>query len=234
MTILDRYEQRRRALRVIVDELGRGGRVEVANKIGRSASYVSRLLYPPSKDGSKNIGDELVEAITKAYPDWLDRGRKARDLPGHASAAPHAAPHAPKDDAYMAFEVFASPATAAAKALPDVARRLELATWEVQRRMGFLPEPGRVQLFTQLGPSMRPMIEEGDVAFIDTQVTQFAGDDCYLIGMGDDVQVKLLQRRGPELWVVSQNPDFPAWRVANEGDIAIHGRIVMRGSLRGA
>ncbi|HEY4530939.1 MAG TPA: S24 family peptidase [Luteimonas sp.] len=227
MTILDRYAERRRALRVIVDEIGRGGRVEVANKIGRSASYVSRLLYPPTKDGAKNIGDELVEAITKAYPDWLDRGRRARDLPGLLPAAA-AAPAG----AYIAFDAFIAPDGATAKALPDVARRLELATWEVQRRMGFLPEPGRIQLFTQLGPSMRPMLEEGDVAFIDTSVTALTGDDCYLIGMGGDVQVKLLQRRGPELWVVSQNPDFPAWRVADEADITIHGRVVMRGSLR--
>lgn len=222
---MDRFETRRLALKALVDGLGRGGRAEVAKRIEKEASYVSRLLYPPGKDGRKRIGDELMEALTRAYPSWMDGAPK----PGKAAAAPASAPRARRRDGYIQFSQFGA---ARADGLPPVVETLELATWEVQRRLGYLPEPGRIQLVTHVGPSMRPILDDGDIVFVDTTVTEFAGDDCYLIGMGDDVQVKLLQRRGADVWVVSQNPDFPAWRAAEGADIMVRGKIVLRASLR--
>lgn len=225
----DRYEVRRLALKALIDEKGRGGTAEVANRIGKEPSYVSRMLYPPGKTGRKRIGDELLEAITKAYPSWLDRAAQPTGAAAPASAAAPRA-HAPGD--YIAFQLFArDDGSALANALLPVAKRLELAAWEVQRRLGYRPAPDRIQLFTQMGSSMRPILQEGDIAFIDTAVTDFVGDDCYLIGTGDDVQIKLLQRRGADMWVVSPNPIFPAW-CGTEADIVIRGRLVLHTGLR--
>lgn len=224
---MDRYEIRRLALKELVDGIGRGGRTEVAKRIDKDPSYVSRLLYPPGKAGRKRIGDELLDALNKAYPTWLHGAPQ----PGHRAAPEPVRAATPGGD-YIAFDLHARAPNSHPEGMPPVAQRLELAVWEVQRRLGYTPERGRIQLFTQFGSSMRGLLEEGDIAFIDTSVTEFAGDDCYLIAMGGDLQVKLLQRRGADLWVVSQNPDFPPWRCTEDVDLTICGKVVMRGGLR--
>lgn len=80
---VSKYESRRLALIDLVDSLGRGGVSHVAEMIGKDASYVSRMLYPEDKSGFKRIGEDTVEAITAAFPDWLD-GNKAD---GHEDAS---------------------------------------------------------------------------------------------------------------------------------------------------
>lgn len=232
---VNRFEKRRFALKAIVDEMGRGGRATVAKQIGTSPSYIARLLYPPGKEGRKNIGDEMVDAITRVYPHWLEQQESEAVGQTRLPAMPRAmAPERRSGSDYIDFAVY-SPRPGELQrvdVLPAVAEHMELAAWEVQRKLGYMPEPGRIQLFTHRGPSMRPILEDGDIAFIDTLVTQFAGDDCYLACMGGDIQVKMLQRRGPDLWVVSQNPDYPPWRCSEESDIIVCGRVVLRACLR--
>lgn len=65
---MDKYEQRRTTLQALVDELGRGGIASIAQQIGKDASYVSRMLYPPGKSGAKRIGEDTAEALARAYP----------------------------------------------------------------------------------------------------------------------------------------------------------------------
>lgn len=39
----------------------------MARRLGKDASYVSRLLYPPGKAGKKRIGDDMVDVIEQAF-----------------------------------------------------------------------------------------------------------------------------------------------------------------------
>lgn len=222
--LAQRYEERRLALKAIVDSLGRGGSAEVARRIGRQASYVNRLLYPPGKDGAKRIGDALVVAITHAYPNWLATGAQT-DPDMH----PHERPgRQSRVGPYISFDAYPVPADAGAAALT---RRLSLATADVQRRLGFVPERGRIQLFTQRGPAMRPSIEDGDVAFIDTAMTDVVADDCYLVEMAKTLQLKRLQRRGDQVWVISANEQFPSWPLTEESGVTVRGKLVLRLAL---
>lgn len=230
MDRLDRYETRRLALKALVDELGRGGRATVAKRIEKEPSYIARMLYPPGKDGRKRIGDELVDAITRAYPDWLTKHERQAAAPAPRATARTKASARTVGD-YIEFDAY-SPPQQSAETLPSVAEHLELAAWEIRRKIGYTPEPGRIQLFTHRGPSMRPILEDGDLAFVDTFVTRFDSDDYYLVNMGGDIQVKMLQRRGPDLWVVNQNPDHPSWRCEDESSIAICGKVALRAGLR--
>ncbi len=68
---MDKYEQRRAALQKLADSLGRGGITKIADKIGKQASYVSRMLYPEGKEGFKRIGEDTVDALNIAFPGWL-------------------------------------------------------------------------------------------------------------------------------------------------------------------
>lgn len=69
---MDKYEYRRVRLLHLVTAMGYGGRASVAKKIGKSPDYISRMLYPPGKSGSKRIGEDTADLISAAFPTWLD------------------------------------------------------------------------------------------------------------------------------------------------------------------
>lgn len=75
MFAMDKYEKRRLRLMQIRDEMCGGKAVEVARKIEREPSYVSRMLYEEGKNGRKRIADDMVEIIEKAFSlprGWMD------------------------------------------------------------------------------------------------------------------------------------------------------------------
>lgn len=114
---------------------------------------------------------------------------------------------------------------------PEVVRTIEVAEWEVRRKIGFLPQPGRIKIITGRGPSMRPKLEDGDIVWVDTAVDFFDGDDYYLINISGETQIKMLQKRGDGLWVVSVNTEFPAYR-PDPGDVSILGKALIHAGLR--
>lgn len=67
---MDKYEERRLDLLRLVEQMGRGGRVRVANAISKSPDYIARMLYPKGKNGHKGIGEDTAELIDKAFPNW--------------------------------------------------------------------------------------------------------------------------------------------------------------------
>ena len=69
------YEERRLALKAMVEQMGRGAIVEIAQKLDVDQSYVSRCLYPPSKAGCKKIGDAMVTKLDAHYPGWMQTER---------------------------------------------------------------------------------------------------------------------------------------------------------------
>lgn len=109
---------------------------------------------------------------------------------------------------------------------PEVIRHVEVAEWEVRRKIGYLPEPGRIALITGRGPSMRPQIDHGDVVMVDTSVERYAGDGVYVINLGGETQIKMLQMRIDGLYVVSRNEDYPAFKVEHPEDLHVGGRVV--------
>jgi len=75
MSDMDKYEKRRQRLIQIRDQFCGGKAVDVARKIEREPSYVSRMLYEDGKKGKKRIADDMVEVIEKAFSlprGWMD------------------------------------------------------------------------------------------------------------------------------------------------------------------
>lgn len=116
-------------------------------------------------------------------------------------------------------------------ATAPVIRSVDIAEWEVSRKLGFVPDPGRIQLFIARGPSMRPKIDDGDTVWVDTACDHFDGDDYYLIRHAGHAQIKLLQERGDGLYVVSANPEFKDWRCGPD-DIVVEGKALALISVR--
>ncbi|EBS4088906.1 LexA family transcriptional repressor [Salmonella enterica subsp. enterica serovar Newport] len=80
---MDKYEKRRQRLIQIRDEMCGGKAVNVARKISREPSYVSRMLYEEGKNGKKRIADDMVEIIEKSFdlpPGWMDGINVDQDL----------------------------------------------------------------------------------------------------------------------------------------------------------
>ncbi|EOD4081041.1 hypothetical protein ACOHX9_000099 [Yersinia enterocolitica] len=72
---MDKYEKRRLRLIQIRDEICGGKAAEVARRISREPSYVSRMLYPEGKKGKKRIADDMVELLETSFKlprGWLD------------------------------------------------------------------------------------------------------------------------------------------------------------------
>ncbi|WP_241898426.1 S24 family peptidase [Stenotrophomonas maltophilia] len=170
-----------------------------------------------------------IETALSLPEGWLDTQHDGAD----ASVAKIAETETPPG--YVRFDLFEGGAGMGAGMVnqdyPEVVKTIEVAEWEVRRKLGYLPKPGRIQIITGRGPSMRPKLEDGDIVWIDTSCDYFDGDDYYLINIGGETQIKMLQKRGDGLYVVSVNTDFPAYR-PDPGDVTILGKALIHAGLR--
>lgn len=113
---------------------------------------------------------------------------------------------------------------------PEVIRSMDYAEWDIRQRLGFLPKPGRLKLITGRGPSMAPVINNGDVVMVDTAIDYYDGDAIYVISIGGETQIKGLQRRADGVYIVSANPLFPPY--AAPDDLHIAGKAVVQYSAK--
>ncbi|AVU01206.1 S24 family peptidase [Xanthomonas oryzae] len=218
-------------LRLVIDQLVEQGfktRKDQAQRLGdcMSSSYLSQLL------SGKPIGREVARKISLVMErdaGWMDRPHTPTPEANSTVLAHEMTP------GYLRLELYEGAAGMGTGVVnqdfPEVIRTLEVAEWEVRRKLGFLPKPGRIQLITGRGPSMRPKIEDGDVVWIDTAVDYFDGDDYYLINVDGETSIKMLQRRSDGLYVVSVNPEFPAWK-PETGALRVQGRALIHAGFR--
>lgn len=76
---MNKYEIRRANLLRLKREFCGNSQTELARRIGRQQSYVSRMLSSPEKPGHRKIADDMVDIITTAFNlpvTWLDVGRR--------------------------------------------------------------------------------------------------------------------------------------------------------------
>lgn len=170
-----------------------------------------------------------IEAALSLPAGWMDTHHETDGEPISSALETETRP------GYVRFDLFEGGAGMRAGMVnqdyPEVVQTIEVAEWEVRRKLGYLPQPGRIQIITGRGPSMRPKLEDGDIIWIDTTCDYFDGDDYYLINIGGETQIKMLQKRGDGMYVVSNNPDFPAYR-SDDGDVSILGKALIHAGLR--
>lgn len=214
-------------------------KAELARRVGISAPSVNGWFTGKAKFLR---GENLLAAARalSVNEDWLATGKGSQIRSDRVAAQPveykvSTFLETETRPGYVRFDVFEGGAGMGAGLVnqdyPEVVQTIEVAEWEVRRKLGFLPQPGRIQLITGRGPSMRPKLEDGDIIWIDTSCTYFDGDDYYLINIGGETQIKMLQKRGDGLYVVSINPDFPTYR-PDEDDVNILGKALIHAGLR--
>lgn len=232
---MEKFKERMKRIRARAGFKSQGAAAEA---IGCERGTVGMWEAPSS--AVQQVSSEWLFATARAYkvrPDWINNLRskddgfpwdEAGDENGHVSnKAANAGSEIPHG--YLRFQLLEGAAGMGDgvenEDYPEVIREVDIAGWEVRRKLGFTPQPGRVKLLTGRGPSMRPMIDNGDVVMVDTSVESFDGDAVYVINVGGETQIKMLQMRGDGLYVVSANADYPAYRIERDG-VFVGGKVV--------
>jgi len=65
---MTKLEARQAWVRGIIDRECGGNKAAFARRIGKSDSYVNRMLFPKGKPNAKGIGDEIMQAVVEAFP----------------------------------------------------------------------------------------------------------------------------------------------------------------------
>ncbi len=92
----------------------------------------------------------------------------------------------------------------------EVVQFLDVAEWWAQIN---LPKPlDRVKIITGRGDSNAPMINHGDIVFVDTRTSYFDGDGFYVFNWNGRALIKRLvpNLRTGRLQIVSGNPAIPS------------------------
>ncbi|WP_242691101.1 S24 family peptidase [Lysobacter enzymogenes] len=213
---------RRRRLKAWIDTHFRGRKADFIRAYGLNQGEISGLLRTKSF-GEKRAAS--LEAATGMPPGYLSAPDGA--IADRPKATRVTSSETARD--YVRFQLLDGAAGMGDGVensdYPEVIREVDIAGWEVRRKLGFLPRPGRIKLLTGRGPSMRPMIDNGDVCMVDTEVHAFVGDAVYVINVGGETLIKMLQMRGDGLYVVSANVDYPAYKV-DRSELFVGGRVV--------
>lgn len=215
---------RRKRLKQWIDERHDGVQAAFVASAGINQGELSGLLK------NKSFGEKRaasLEAAAGMPPGYLS------EEPGETEGAAISIPET--SSGYVRFDLFEGGAGMGTGIVnqdyPEVVKTLEVAEWVVRRKLGFMPAPGRVQLITGRGRSMQPKIEDGDIVWVDTACDYFDGDDYYLINIGGETQIKMLQKRSDGMYVISANPEFPPYR-ADPAEVSVLGRALINAGFR--
>ena len=209
-------------------------KAELARRVGISAPSVNGWFSGKAKflRGENLLAAAKALGVSEA---WLATGKGQMQASTDPTDWISPVQEIETPPGYVRFDLFEGGAGMGAGMVnqdyPEVVKTIEVGEWELRRKLGYLPKPGRIQIITGRGPSMRPKLEDGDIVWIDTSCNYFDGDDYYLINIGGETQIKMLQKRGDGLYVVSVNTDFPAYR-PDPGDVNILGKALIHAGLR--
>lgn len=203
--------------------------LDLSRAVGVSAPSVHGWL----SGRSQSIRGETLLKVARTLgvtPEWLASGEGSIDdgpdpVPLSASETP---------PGYLRLELLEGGAGMGQgivnEEYPEVIRSMDYAEWDIRQKLGFLPQPGRLKLITGRGPSMAPIIDNGDVVMVDTGVNYYDGDAIYVINIGGETQIKGLQRRADGVYIVSANALFPPYLAPD--DLFIAGKAVVQYSAK--
>ena len=211
---MDKYEYRRQRLLELKDTVCNGTISSLADKLGRSASYVSRMLYSEDNPNRKRIGDDMLDVIAEAFgvtKSWLD----GEDL--------HPLQLKPEEEEWdeeivtlIHKNIFVGCGSGAFNDdFPEIIRRLD-----VPRKNLALLFPGldveNLTLVGIKGDSMEPTLPQRALAFVDDRIRHFDGDGIYAFFYDDGAYMKRLQKVPGRLIAHSDNDKYTTFDINPE------------------
>jgi len=190
MLAMDKYEKRRQRLIQIRDEMCGGKAVDVARKIEREPSYVSRMLYEPGKNGRKRIADDMVEIIETAFKlprGWMDSIHQ---------------PHPQNDELEFAGSIRDGCVPVIGEAIMGVDGSVDM----IELCAGFL------QIYSAdkdayglrvKGDSMFPRIQSGEFVVIEPNTAVHSGDEVFVRTSEGKNMIKVMTKTRDGNYVLS-------------------------------
>lgn len=202
---MDKYEIRRINLLKLKDEQCHGVISELADRINKNPSYVSRLLYPVGKPNKKNIADKVTTDIEESFNlprGWLDGfystttdTKKSNINPLEKIEVDEWDSNTPLGDDEVEVPYFSSIELAAGHGCStndDYNNHKLRFGKSFFRRKGAQKE--NVICFPVRGDSMTPILPNGATVAVDTGKKEIVDGDIYAISQGDLYRVKRLYR----------------------------------------
>jgi phage repressor protein C with HTH and peptisase S24 domain len=220
---MEKYEIRRMALIRLIESLnhppgpkGRGGQRRVAEAIEIDPNYVSRMCYEEGKSGKKRIGEDTVEKLTQAFPQWLG----PTGVVFSNEADPDYIPEYVEVRASMGRGVVL-------RDQPGQIRKWVVTPDWIDKNLPANTGKHNLCIVTGFGDSMRGMFNSGDPLIVDTGVKSVEFDGIYFFRVGEEGFIKRLQRiPGEGILVISQNQDYRDWFIKPEMDFEVFGRVL--------
>lgn len=222
----DLYEKRRQKLAELVSQYET--QEEFSRVIGKDKSYVSRMLYPPTKAGYKRIGDKMVLAIQKALnlpSGWMDGITDSQFTP-------------PEYNDNFKVEILdiqasAGPGVMVIDDFIETITAIEYSADEAKRLFGGRPS-NTIKMITVKGDSMSETFEPRDQIFVDITTNFFDGDGIYVFVLDNQLYIKRLQKQHKRLAVISDNSKYETWYLDEEaiGGLYIHAKVLVSQSIK--
>lgn len=219
---MDKFEQRRAALQALADELGHGGIASIAKRIGKEPSYVSRMLYPPEKKGSKRIGEDTLDVLKTAFPSHFSS--EAIQVIQSMECV--------HEESFIRIPVLAnSGAMGSGSEMLDgdyVVGDLALSQHWINRYI----KPANIRELRFMharGESMAPTFSDGDVLLVDAGAKDPATHEgVYVLEVHGKVYIKRVRMRmNGRLEVSSDNPTIKTVDELNgDHEVRVLGRVV--------
>lgn len=115
----------------------------------------------------------------------------------------------------------------------EVLHAIEFTTEHARSLFGNRPE-SEVKVMTVDGDSMSPTLNSGDRLFFDVAMRHFRTDGVYAFVYGRTFHVKRLQMQGDRLAVLSDNPTYEKWYIAedNQDQFYVMGKALIHESIK--
>jgi len=223
---MDKHEFRRIRLMRIKDELCDGKAATLANRIGRSPSYVSRMLYPEGKGGKKRIADDMIDIIEEAFPGWLldDKEQNKINPLSSCNDGDINAVRVP------VFDAEGSMGRGNMQPQHDtIIGSMQLNPEWVRQNIPTVSSPKNLAVMSAYGDSMQPTFTDGDLLLVDRGVCDIKLDAVYVLAFNEELFIKRIQRRMDGSVVIkSDNPLYDPHVVENgeRESLSVLGRVV--------
>ncbi len=221
-----------------------GGQAKIAKLIARSPAQVWQLMQGPGTENGRNIGSKLarhIEASLGMPANSLDHPPGLHGLtrePTRLYAYEIKTDQDPPEAGDAVVDVMAVELAAGdgrdAPSFVDTKFRFTY-TQHFLHSNG-VRDSSRVKVAYVRGPSMEPVLWDGDKVLFHLDDTRVQDDRTYVIRVGDQLRVKKLRRRRDGgLTIVSCNPAFAPEEVPPDElhTIAIIGRVIDRSGRGG-
>lgn len=211
ISTMDKYEQRRLKLIEIRDRFCNGKAAELARRIEREPSYISRMLYPEGKAGRKRIADDMMEIIENAFSlprGWMD---------SITSEMPSA-----NEELEFAGSIRAGYVPVIGEAVLGVDGSVDMIEFRAGWLRIYSGDKDAYGLKVK-GDSMWPRIQSGEYVVIEPNTTVHAGDEVFVRTKDGHNMIKIMNKtRDGDYQFSSVNSDHRPITLSVDDVVKIH------------